>query len=244
MGKIDMTGQRFGRLVVLHEDGRNKYGSVLWRCRCVCCNEVTVRGVDLRNGNTTSCGCYNHERSVECNTTHGMSSSRLYSVWRKMLVRTGIHKGANEKTKRNYQDRGITVCEEWRTFENFRDWALTHGYSDHLEIDRIDNDRGYMPENCRWVTDKENVNNRRNTVRFEDGTSLAMFCSEVGIPTVQENGKTSNQYKRILYAYSKHHKAHPELIQKANETIGIYRQCIELVRLLDEVKQLRRNLTK
>lgn len=209
--KIDMTGRPIGRLTVIEECGRASHGEALWRCRCECGNEVTVRGSSLRNEHTTSCGCYNRERVVEAHTTHGASQTRLYYIWTNMLTRAGVYKGADEKTKRLYQDRGITVCDEWLVFENFRDWALSHGYSDDLEIDRIDNDKGYCPENCRWVSPKENVNNRRNTILLEDGTPLAVFCSKVGIQTC-ENGKSTKQYKKILYAYRNHKAIHPDLL--------------------------------
>ena len=233
--KIDLTGQPFGRLLVLYECGRAKDGHALWRCQCECGNEVTVSGNNLRSEHTTSCGCYCRERVVEACTTHGMRRTRLYSVWRSILMRAGAVKCADEKKKHRYQDRGITVCDEWLVFENFRDWALSHGYKDDLQIDRRDNDAGYCPENCRWVTPKENVNNRRNTLRLEDGTSLAMFCSKVGIQT-RANGKKTKQYNRILEVYRKHRRAHPELVEAANRTILEMRQCLELLRLLEDVR--------
>ena len=240
--KIDMTGRVIGRLLVIEECGRDSRGRALWRCRCECGNEVIVRGDSLRNENTTSCGCYQRERSVEANTTHGMCKTHLYYVWRDMLRRVGVTKGASEEEKHNYQDRGIKVCDEWLVFENFRDWALSHGYSDGLEIDRKDNDKGYCPENCRWVTPKENTNNRRNTTRLEDGTPLAVFCSRVGIETTGKNGKTTKQYNRILSAYLRYHKAHPELIEAANKTILKMRQCLELSRLLDDIRAFKAQL--
>ena len=239
--KIDMTGRPIGRLLVIEECGRDSRGEVLWRCRCECGNEIIVLGSNLRNEHTTSCGCYQRERTAETFTTHGMCKTRIYSVWSDMLVRVGVHKGASEKDKHNYQDRGITVCDEWLVFENFRDWALSHGYKDGLQIDRIDNDKGYCPENCRWVTPKENMNNRRNTIRIEDGTSLAMFCSKVGIQT-RENGKQTKQYQRILSAYRRYHKAHPELVESANRTILEMRQCLELIRLLDDIRAFKAQL--
>ena len=239
--KIDLTGQPFGRLVVIREAGRDKHGNVLWLCRCECGNVVIVRGDSLRNEHTTSCGCYNRERVVEAHTTHGMCKTRLYYVWTDMLQRAGVHKGAPEEVKRAYQDRGITVCDEWLVFENFRDWAFSHGYKDDLQIDRIDNDKGYCPENCQWVTPKENMNNRRNTIRLEDGTPLAVFCSKVGIQT-RENGKPTKQYNRILKAYSKYRKAHPELVESANRTILEMRQCLELLRLLDDIRAFKAQL--
>lgn len=239
--KIDLRGQPFGKLTVLRENGRDKRNKILWLCRCECGNEVTVSGGNLRSENTKSCGCYKRERTAESNTTHGMCKTRLYSVWTAMLKRVGVHKGATEEVKRAYQDRGITVCDEWLVFENFRDWSLSHGYSDDLEIDRKDNDKGYCPENCRWVSRRENANNRRNTVRLEDGTPLTAFCSKVGIQT-RENGKSTKQYKRIQYAYREHHKAHPELVEAANRTILEMKQCLELSRLLDDIKAFKAQL--
>ena len=236
--KIDMTGRVIGRLLVIEECGRDARGKVLWRCRCECGNEVIVRDDNLRNENTKSCGCYQREAS----TTHGMHKARLYSVWQSMLKRVGATKGASEEVKRAYQDRGITVCDGWLVFENFRDWALSHGYKEDLQIDRVNNDAGYCPENCRWVTPKENANNRRNTVCLEDGTSLAMFCSKVGIETTGKNGKPTKQYARILFAYRKYHRAHPELIEAANRTILEMRQCLELSRLLEDIRAFKAQL--
>ena len=238
---IDMTGRIIGRLTVIEECGRDAQGKVLWRCRCECGNEVIVRGSNLRNENTTSCGCYQRECAAEDHTTHGASRTRLYAIWADMLKRVGVHKGASEEVKRAYQDRGITVCDEWLIFENFRDWALSHGYKEGLQIDRRDNDKGYCPENCRWVTPKENTNNRRNTIRLEDGTPLATFCSRVGIQT-RENGKKTKQYDRILSAYRRYRKAHPELVEAANRTILEMHQCLELIRLLDDIRAFKAQL--
>ena len=240
--KIDLRGQKFGKLTVLRENGRDKHNNVLWLCRCECGNEVTVLGSSLRNEHTTSCGCYHRERTAEVHTTHGMCKTHLYSVWKAMLRRAGVRKGADEETKRLYQDRGITVCDEWLVFENFRDWALSHGYKECLQIDRVNNDAGYCPENCRWATPKENVNNRRNTIRLEDGTPLAVFCSKVGIETTGKNGEATKQYGRIRSAYSKHRKAHPELGEAANKTILEMRQCLELSRLLEDIRAFKAQL--
>lgn len=236
--KIDLTGQRFGRLVVLCENGRTKDSRVLWLCKCQCGAEVTVSGKSLRNGETASCGCLHRDLLSERSKTHGMRKSRIYSVWHGILKRTGIHKGANEEHKRDYIDRGIAVCDEWKTFENFRDWALSHNYSDGLQIDRIDNDKGYCPENCRFVSCRENVNNRRNTLRLPDGKPLAIFCSEIGIQT-RENGKESKLYNRICLMYRTYHKGHPELIRRANELIALYRKTLEMRELLNEVRAFR-----
>ena len=174
--KFNLVGQTFGRLTVIMATDQRKNGYVLWLCKCECQNEVLVRTGDLTSFNTQSCGCYKRERTCEAHTIHGESGSNrtlLYRVWSSMLNR------CSDKTQKNYGGRGIKVCEEWRAFIAFRDWALEHGYRKGLEIDRIDNDGDYCPENCRWVTHSDNQRNTRRT-RWEtinDKTkSLAEWC--------------------------------------------------------------------
>ena len=85
--KIDLTGQRFGRLFVISEDGKDPYGNYMWKCRCDCGNTRTVVSNSLRRGLTTSCGCYQREVQLEVNKTHGERRSRLYNVWASMRER-------------------------------------------------------------------------------------------------------------------------------------------------------------
>lgn len=164
---IDLTGKRFGRLTVLERaDGK---GRCKWRCLCSCGNEVVVLGYNLKNGNTQSCGCLMRERAVAANTTHGEVGSRLYRTWQDMKKRC---LNPNVEKYPIYGGRGITVCREWLTYEPFRDWALANGYAEDLTIDRIDNNGGYEPRNCRWATSLQQDNNRRSN-RF------ISFCGEV-----------------------------------------------------------------
>ena len=224
--KIDLTGQRFGRLIVIREAGR-KNGKVAWLCRCECGNEIVVSGDHLRDEHTQSCGCLRLERS----TTHGCNHEPWYPTYAAMMERCGHFKGASERKLNNYRDRGITVCELWRNSpQAFGDWLLSHGWRNGLQIDRIDNNQGYCPENCRVVTPKENENNRRNTWRLDDGTPLAMFCSDIGIDTIK-GGKVTREYARILKMWRKKHKIHHELIQALKEDTDRQSRSLEMTKL-------------
>lgn len=152
----DLTGQRFGYLTVLSYDHTDQHRTTQWRCLCDCGNEVVVSGSNLRKGSTKSCGCLRRENT----TTHGMSNGLLYNVWRDMKNRCN---NPNLPEYDRYGGRGIFVCDEWaHDFKSFYDWSLNNGYDEGLSIDRIDNDDGYYPENCRWVDRIAQGNNKRN----------------------------------------------------------------------------------
>lgn len=168
MKRIDITGRRFGRLIVIRPVKRKN--KLSWECKCDCGNVTYQQSHDLIVGKVVSCGCYHNEirsqLAQNCHKTHGGSKTRLFKIWSGMLYRC---KDNSAKVRKHYKDKGITVCNEWKKFVPFRDWALSHGYRNDLTIDRIDNDKGYYPENCRWATYRQQENNKSDNHRVVIG---------------------------------------------------------------------------
>ena len=167
MGALkDLTGQRYGRLVVIERAGSSTKREATWKCLCDCGKTIISPGYNLRSGNTNSCGCLNSEEVRKRFTTHNMSRRRLYVVWGGMIQRCYYLK---HERYYQYGGRGITVCDEWRNdFQAFYDWAMANGYDENAHrgqctIDRIDNDKGYCPENCRWADMKTQRHNRSDS---------------------------------------------------------------------------------
>lgn len=170
MGKFkDLTGQRFGRLTVIKR-GENYITPhsgkprAQWLCKCDCGNEKLVLGESLTRNLIVSCGCFHKEKVSTQFTTHGQTNSRLYNIWCAMKRRCY---NPNVKEFPLYGGRGITMCDEWKNdYTSFAQWALSHGYDENAPrgqctIDRIDTNGNYEPNNCRFITQQEQMNNVR-----------------------------------------------------------------------------------
>ena len=165
---IDLTGKKFHRLTVLRRDETSNTKHSKWICRCDCGKVCSVAGGNLQNGHTKSCGCLSSEVTAarnRANATHGDTNTRLYRSWCSMWTRCTDPKCASYC---RYGGRGIKVCEEWRDYFKFREWALSVGYdyNANLTIDRIDPDGDYCPENCRFLTQQQQNATKRNAVRI------------------------------------------------------------------------------
>lgn len=178
----DLSGRRFGILVAIkvHEIRQrpDKHGTkVFWQCSCDCGGETVCEASNLISGNTKSCGCL---KFATKNTTHGKTGTPLYTIWVSMIGRCC---NPNNHAFADYGGRGIAVCEEWRN--SFEAFAQDMGEPpDDKTLDRINNDLGYSPSNCRWATKAQQVNNRRVTRRVEYlgvTKSLWEWSLEVGI---------------------------------------------------------------
>jgi hypothetical protein len=162
---VDITGNKYGKLLVINREGRNKSNKITWKCRCDCGKEVIVTGNNLKNGHTQSCGCLHKEADLRKAKRNNMSETKLGKAWYNMIYRATSPK--NREAHR-YLNRGITVCDEWRdSFESFVKWSMDNGYADNLSLDRINNNKGYSPDNCRWVNQLTQVRNRENTIYLE-----------------------------------------------------------------------------
>ena len=197
MKMLDITGIKFGRLTALYRLHNYHKKGTYWLCVCDCGNLNEVYIGTLRSGHTKSCGCLNHEPT---NLKHGKHETRLYSIY------CAMKKRCYNKNYHQYKDwggRGITICDEWlNDFMDFYNWSMSNGYQNNLTIDRIDNDKGYSPSNCRWVdmkTQRRNSRRIRNITINGETHCLKEWCEILNL----NYGKVSQRINKLNWTYEK-----------------------------------------
>ena len=184
---FDLTGQRFGDLLVLNRLSDPPRRQVFWECLCVCGNKSVVISANLWNGTTKSCGCKRRLLSSLRSKTHGMTSSPTYRVWSGMKTRCLNSKSTNYNL---YGGRGIKICDRWMTFENFLSDMGTRPAN--MTLDRINVDGNYEPSNCRWASPQEQSKNKRaskliNKDSFEKFLRTQKYLNEETIYLLVKN---------------------------------------------------------
>lgn len=177
-------GDRFDRLVVLGLSRRTPQKYFVW-CQCDCGNVKEFCTSDLVSGRVHSCGCFAKEILVK-RGENKIKEKKLHEVFLSIKQRCN---NPRSKSYKNYGGRGIKVCDEWGDrkfgYRRFEKWALGNGYREGLSIDRIDNDKGYSPENCRWADWKTQSNNKRTNRVFDvDGAEMTLkqISESFGVP--------------------------------------------------------------
>lgn len=212
-----------GELKLLEIVGSNKHKKRIGKYRCFCGKTFETLLASVKNKLTQSCGCYSSFNSKNNHLLkHGESSSRLSNIRSKIRQRCT---NPNCEDFYNYGGRGITVCEEWRNdFTKFRDWALANGYSDELEIDRIDVNGNYEPSNCRWVNESiQRTNQRINRVKksaLPIGVSIknnGRYQSSIGVKYKRICLGTFDTIEEASEAYQKSRKERDEMYMKEFE---------------------------
>ena len=192
----DLIGQRFDQLLVINAIGK-KNGHYMVECLCDCGKKTVIRKTRLKEATKIGCGCLKGKWTRHCE-----SHTKLYRVWDSMVRRCHSQ---THKAYGRYGAREICVCDEWRDYVAFRDWAMSNGYAEGLTIERIDNDLGYNASNCCWATRKQQQNNRRACVyiTYQGQTKTLTEWSEafgITIDAAKRFFKGNDQAKRAEYS--------------------------------------------
>jgi len=174
----DLSGQKFGKLTVIkmsHKEKQGEQSKIYWECKCDCGNTDYVNSGNLKSGVVKSCGCETLKNLT--NLKHGKAGTRLYTIFTGMKERCY---NSNVEHYKYYGGKGVYICDEWLSdFMNFYNWSISNGYNDKLTIDRINNNGIYEPDNCRWATYFQQMNNTSRNIYIkinEEIISISDLC--------------------------------------------------------------------
>ena len=189
---LDLVGRVFDRLTVIKLDHYDIDNRRHWRCLCSCGNMTTVRGIELLSGETRSCGCLRLEKARQSNLIHGLSNTKIASIWNSMKYKCDY---GTSKAYDNYGGIGITYCDEWMDLKVFKEWADSNGYKEGMSLDLINPFGDFTPTNCRWVDSIFPIVNRRNEM-------ISIFTDSF-YDTIRENELDNaagiEEYFRFVY---------------------------------------------
>jgi hypothetical protein len=189
-------GAKFERWTVV-ERVANRNGFTRYKCLCDCGTEGYVNGIDLLNGRSKKCRYCNRKKE------DAYARTPLYQVWQSMKQRCF---NENDHSYKNYGGRGIAICDEWLDFLAFREWSYANGYQKGLSIDRINNDEGYNPGNCRWTTQKVQCNNKRTVhwITYNGETkTLSEWAASLGLKPHSLLGRLSKYPVEVALSIKK-----------------------------------------
>lgn len=191
---MDLIGKRFGKITVIdYAEPKGKKKNKAWLCKCDCGTERVVLHYNLVGGKSKSCGCVRGVKIGALMRTHGQSGTHLYSIWKGMKQRCN---NEHNPAYRHYGGRGIKILPSWdKDFMSFKRWADKNGYKDGLSIDRIDPNRGYSPDNCRWVTMEKQQNNKRNSFFLNINGNKMTVAEVAGAGKIKKTGLYYRLYK-------------------------------------------------
>lgn len=238
--KLDLTGRVYGLLTVLRENGHLGV-KVAWLCKCRCGKEITVRGNDLKRGRTVSCGC------VSPNKKHGLYSANkhlyfsIFTHFRRIRLGERGYKGWTLDCRYADNTDGVAkFCQDLIRLQP--EMCKQYEIDKSLDLDKDNGGNVFCPECIVFRHFSENRSNTRNKILLEDGTRFVDFCKNVGVAPIAHR-KVTKPYLKYSNYYRYHKgKGHPELVKKANDLILLYRQCLALLQLKDEVEKLRQRL--
>jgi hypothetical protein len=174
---------------------KNSQSKTYWNFECSNCGKIfTAREDAVKRGSYKGCGCLRHNPPKNKRHDEATAKTPLYKRW--ALIKSRCNE-SNDTHRDVYFSRGIKVCDEWLVYENFRDWALNNGFQKNLTIDRIDNSKGYLPDNCRWITAKEQGRNKRNNIIIEfNGQRLCLsaWAEKYGLNRYTLKGRIEREW--------------------------------------------------
>ncbi len=204
----NLTGETYGLLTAVRMVGRTARGNALWECSCSCGGSTVIEAARLKLPGMRSCGCMVAKRPYTKLFKHGMSTSPEWAAWKSMLERCT---NPSHRWFHRYGGRGVSVCKRWSDFNNFyADMGERPKDGVRYSLDRIDNDKGYEPGNCKWATSTEQNRNRGNVIRItHDGLTLTLpewsQKSGLHIETIRRRVKNGWPTERLFDASMPRH---------------------------------------